>query len=122
MGNAELLQSLYAQDPKGGYWYKIWTGMRGIGKELVFSSLMAGSIIVHNASNQDIQVFVSKYSNSNGGDSWFALKAGQSDSWSRNNWEVVAFKKNDDSERAGVYTATNKMITFRSFGDIQVHD
>ncbi|KAK7437591.1 hypothetical protein VKT23_018489 [Stygiomarasmius scandens] len=81
---------------------------------------MTGSIIVHNESKQDIQVFVSKYSNSNGSDEWFVVKAGASDSWSRNNWEVVAFKNNNDTERAGVYVRTNMKITFVSFGDIQV--
>jgi len=81
---------------------------------------MTGSIIVHNKSKQDIHVFVSKYSNSNGSDEWFVVKAGASDSWSRNNWEVVAFKNNDDTERAGVYVQTNVKITFGSFGDIKV--
>ncbi|KAL0572587.1 hypothetical protein V5O48_009379, partial [Marasmius crinis-equi] len=79
---------------------------------------MAGSIIVHNKSNQDINVFVSKYSK-DGSDDWFVVKAGQSESWSRSGWELVAFKNSFDSQRAGVYIPSNRAVTFRSFGEIQ---
>ncbi|KAL0565981.1 hypothetical protein V5O48_016034 [Marasmius crinis-equi] len=88
---------------------------------LFYLTKMAGSIIVRNMSNQDINVFVSKYSNKSGDDNWFALKAGASDSWDRSGWELVAFKNGNDSQRAGVYIQANKSVTFRSFQDIRVN-
>ncbi|KAI0631126.1 hypothetical protein C8Q77DRAFT_1159828 [Trametes polyzona] len=79
---------------------------------------MAGSIIVVNASSSPCQVFVSKYSGGN--DNWFTLAPGQSDSWARDGWELVAFKSGDANynDRAGVYVRANSTITYRGLHNI----
>ncbi|KAI0807571.1 hypothetical protein C8Q74DRAFT_1228083 [Fomes fomentarius] len=77
-----------------------------------------GSIIVINASNEDISSFVSKYSD--GDDNWFKVTAGGRDSWSRKGWELVAFKNANDTKRAGVYVPVNSTVTFHSFTNIAV--
>ncbi|KAI0356081.1 hypothetical protein OH77DRAFT_1520632 [Trametes cingulata] len=81
-------------------------------------SQMAGSIIVINESCGPMHVFVSKYSNKNGGDAWYTIEAGERDSWSRPGWEVVAFKDANDTHRAGVYVPTNSTVTYRGLNDI----
>lgn len=79
---------------------------------------MTGSIIIHNASSGPCHVFVSKYSNSSGSDDWFILQAGQSDSWARNNWELVAFKNGDDTDRGGVYVRVDSTVTYHGVHNI----
>lgn len=79
---------------------------------------MAGSIIVHNKSSGACHVFVSKYSNSSGSDDWYILQPGQRDSWSRNGWEVVAFKNGDDSFRAGLYVKKDTTVVFNGMNSI----
>ena len=79
-----------------------------------------GAIIVVNNSSAAIHVFVSKYTNSNGSDEWYTIAAGKRDTWSRSGWELVAFKNEDDSMRAGVYIPINKKVVFYSFNNIQV--
>lgn len=79
-----------------------------------------GSIIVINSSSSHILVFVSKYSNPQGYDDWFKLAPGHRDSWSRSDWELVAFKDDNDTDRAGVYVRVNSCVTFKSFKEISV--
>ncbi|KAI9067848.1 hypothetical protein FKP32DRAFT_1588204 [Trametes sanguinea] len=79
-----------------------------------------GSIIVNNATGSTITVFVSKYSNSGGDDSWFNVPANTRESWSRNGWELVAFKNSNDTTRAGVYVSVESTVTFHSFSNITV--
>ncbi|KAI0676446.1 hypothetical protein C8Q78DRAFT_1073251 [Trametes maxima] len=78
------------------------------------------NIIVINNSSSAISVFVSKYSNSNGDDSWFTISPGARDSWNRAGWELVAFKNANDTNRAGVYVPTNAVVTFHDFVHISV--
>ncbi|KAI9067843.1 hypothetical protein FKP32DRAFT_216858 [Trametes sanguinea] len=77
-----------------------------------------GSIIVDNASSSAIFVFVSSYGG--GDDSWFSVPADTRESWSRDTWELVAFKNSDDTIRAGVYVDVDSVVTFYSFTDITV--
>ncbi|KAI8969778.1 hypothetical protein BD414DRAFT_502618 [Trametes punicea] len=79
-----------------------------------------GSIIVSNASSSPITVFVSKYSNSSGDDSWFTVPANTRESWDRNGWELVAFKNANDTDRAGVYVRVESTVTFHSLSNITV--
>ncbi|KAI0631114.1 hypothetical protein C8Q77DRAFT_1159815 [Trametes polyzona] len=79
---------------------------------------MGGSIIVINASSGPCHVFVSKYSHSSGHDDWFTLGPGQRDSWSRDGWEVVAFKNDGDTDRSGVYVNTNSTVTYHDLHNI----
>lgn len=81
---------------------------------------MTGSIIIHNATSQVCHVFVSKYSNNSANDSWFALQPGQSDSWGRNGWELVAFKNENDSDRGGVYVRVDSTVTYNGLNNINV--
>ncbi|KAI0676445.1 hypothetical protein C8Q78DRAFT_1073250 [Trametes maxima] len=74
------------------------------------------NIIVINKSSSAVSAFVSKYSNSDGDDSWFNLAPGARDSWNRAGWELVAFKNANDSNRAGVYVPSNAVVTFNDFG------
>ncbi|KAI0324311.1 hypothetical protein GY45DRAFT_1263066 [Cubamyces sp. BRFM 1775] len=76
-----------------------------------------GSIIVINSSSSDIFVFVSKHSNSSGFDDWSKLAPGERDAWSRNEWELVAFRNADDTARAGVYVPAWQLLR-----DVQVID
>ncbi|KAE9387415.1 hypothetical protein BT96DRAFT_927624 [Gymnopus androsaceus JB14] len=79
------------------------------------------SIIIENRSSETIYSFVSKYSNSKGSDEWYKIQAnGGADSWNRNNWELVAFKNEADSKRAGIYIPIDKKVIFHSFDDIRV--
>ncbi|CDO70369.1 hypothetical protein BN946_scf184999.g9 [Trametes cinnabarina] len=84
------------------------------------STSIMGSIIVNNATGSTITVFVSKYSNSGGDDSWFNVPANSRESWSRNGWELVAFKNSNDTTRAGVYVPVESTVTFHSFSNISV--
>ncbi|PPR04415.1 hypothetical protein CVT26_002282 [Gymnopilus dilepis] len=78
---------------------------------------------IRNASNvKDLYVFVSKYSNSNGDDSWFAVADNYDDpsksSWSRSGWELVAFQSSAAGARRGWYIQTNGQtvdLTFYGF-------
>ncbi|KAI0642683.1 hypothetical protein C8Q79DRAFT_1013353 [Trametes meyenii] len=78
------------------------------------------SIIVINKSSSAVSVFVSKYSNSSGDDSWFTVAAGGRDSWGRKGWELVAFKNASDTDRAGVYVPANSVVTFNDLAHISV--
>ncbi|KAJ8092625.1 hypothetical protein PM082_006950 [Marasmius tenuissimus] len=82
-----------------------------------------GSFIIHNKSPefQNIQAFVSNYCGQ-GSDSWYSVKPGQRDSWGRKDgwWEIVAFKDDNDTQRAGVYCKCNSTVIFYSFDDIRV--
>ncbi|RDX55353.1 hypothetical protein OH76DRAFT_1338416 [Lentinus brumalis] len=80
-----------------------------------------GAIIVVNSSSSPIHVFVSKYSNSNGSDEWFTIAPGKRDSWSRNGWELVAFKNANDTDRAGKYVPVNTEVVFTDFARIAVN-
>ncbi|KAI8976696.1 hypothetical protein BD414DRAFT_496269 [Trametes punicea] len=80
-----------------------------------------GSIIVHNATSVPISAFVSKYTNeSKGSDDWFTVAAHSRESWERDGWELVAFKNDDDTDRAGVYVRVDSTVTFYSLQDIVV--
>ncbi|KAI0763091.1 hypothetical protein BD413DRAFT_215211 [Trametes elegans] len=79
-----------------------------------------GSIIVINKHSEPIQVFVSKYSDENGSDAWCTLAPLQRDVWNRSGWELVAFKVNDDNQRAGIYVQTNTAIIFHNLHTISV--
>ncbi|KAI0631121.1 hypothetical protein C8Q77DRAFT_1159822 [Trametes polyzona] len=79
---------------------------------------MTGSIIIVNASSGPCHVFVSKYSYSQGDDSWFTLGPGQRDSWARNNWELVAFKNDGDSDRSGVYVRADTTVVYHSLHNV----
>ncbi|KAI0356075.1 hypothetical protein OH77DRAFT_1401902 [Trametes cingulata] len=79
---------------------------------------MAGSIIAVNETNEPMHVFVSTYSNDDGDDSWYTVGANRRESWDRDGWELVAFKNQDDSWRAGVYVPANSTVTYRGLDDI----
>ncbi|KAI0770934.1 hypothetical protein BD413DRAFT_613466 [Trametes elegans] len=82
---------------------------------------MSDSIIVHNASSGAIHAFVSKYTNDKGSDDWFTIGAGQRESWGRNQgWELVAFKNEGDTERAGVYVSVDSIVTYHSLSNTVV--
>jgi hypothetical protein len=78
------------------------------------------AIIVENKSSAPIQVFVSKYSNSDGNDKWFELQPGAKDSWNRSNWELVAFKIGSSGPRAGVYVDDGAIVSFHDLRNISV--
>ncbi len=80
--------------------------------------MQMGGILVVNSTSSPGSVFVSKYSNSKGDDSWYTLAAGARDTWDRSNWELVAFKNSGDTDRAGVYVRTNTTVTFHSLANI----
>lgn len=79
-----------------------------------------GSIIVINSSSSDIFAFVSKYSNSSGSDDWFKIAPGERESWNRGDWELVAFRDSNDTDRTGVYVRANSVVMFKSAKDISV--
>ncbi|TFK94871.1 hypothetical protein K466DRAFT_593169 [Polyporus arcularius HHB13444] len=80
-----------------------------------------GAIIVVNSSSSPVQVFVSKYSNSNGSDEWFTIAPGKRDSWARNGWELVAFKTGNDTNRAGKYVPVDTEVVFTDLAHITVN-
>ena len=82
---------------------------------------MAGGINIRNVSSGNCHVFVSKYSNKSASDDWYQVPAGQRESWQRNGWELVAFKNDSDSDRAGRYVAVNSTVTFKDLGNISVN-
>ena len=82
---------------------------------------MTGSIIVINNGTEACHVFVSKYTNKSASDDWYQVPAGQRESWQRNGWELVAFKNDSDSDRAGRYVAVNSTVTFKDLGNISVN-
>ncbi|KAI9068358.1 hypothetical protein FKP32DRAFT_1561945 [Trametes sanguinea] len=82
--------------------------------------MQMGSIIVINNSGTTVSVFVSKYSNDGGSDTWYVLEPGARDSWSRAGWEVVAFKNAKDTNRAGVYVPDDSTVTFTDLAHISV--
>lgn len=61
------------------------------------------NISVHNQTAGPISCFISKYSNTQGDDSWFVIPAGGVEVWRRRSWEVVAFKNAGDTARVGSY-------------------
>ncbi len=77
-----------------------------------------GSIIVINSSGQEVSAFVSKYSRNSADDNWFKVAANAHESWTRDGWELVAFKDSNDTHRAGVYVPVNSTVTFHSFTNI----
>ncbi|KAI0711015.1 hypothetical protein C8T65DRAFT_187148 [Cerioporus squamosus] len=79
-----------------------------------------GAIIIVNNSSSAVSVFVSKYSNSSGSDDWFSLGPGKSDSWTRNGWELVAFKNANDTDRAGRYVRQDAKVTYHDLANITV--
>ena len=79
-----------------------------------------GSIIVINNSTEACHVFVSKYSNKSASDDWFQVPPGQRESWQRNGWELVAFKNDGDTNRAGRYVRADTTVTFDGLGNITV--
>lgn len=79
-----------------------------------------GSMIVHNKSNSAVSCFVSKWTSDGGNESWFPLGANCRDSWSRNGWETVGFKNENDTKRAGIYVPINSTVIFYSFDNIKV--
>ena len=81
---------------------------------------MAGGINIRNVSSGNCHVFVSKYSNAQGSDDWYQLGPGQSDTWSRSGWELVAFKNDGDTNRAGRYVLADTTVTFDGLGNITV--
>ncbi|KAF8873592.1 hypothetical protein CPB84DRAFT_1690700, partial [Gymnopilus junonius] len=78
---------------------------------------------IRNASNvTDLQVFVSKYSNSNGNDGWYNVAGNFDDPtksfWNRDGWELIAFQSPRTSARRGwyIHTAGETVdITFYGF-------
>ncbi|KAH6905603.1 hypothetical protein BKA70DRAFT_1107454 [Coprinopsis sp. MPI-PUGE-AT-0042] len=54
-----------------------------------------------------IQVFISKYSNTNGIDDWYSVPpdfiSQQEDTWNRSRWEVVVFMDPSTGRRRGWY-------------------
>ncbi|KAI0366846.1 hypothetical protein BV20DRAFT_1055335 [Pilatotrama ljubarskyi] len=77
-----------------------------------------GSIIVVNETEGPMYVFVSSYSNDTGDDDWYNIGPRKRDSWDRDGWELVAFKNQDDTWRAGVYVPTDTTVTYRGLNDI----
>ena len=81
---------------------------------------MTGSIVVINNSFTPCHVFVSKYTNKSASDDWYTIPVAQRESWQRNGWELVAFKNDADTERAGKYVRVDSTVTFTSLGNIEV--
>ncbi|KAI0631147.1 hypothetical protein C8Q77DRAFT_189458 [Trametes polyzona] len=82
--------------------------------------MAVGSIIVVNANSLPCHVFVSKYSRPSAHDDWYTLEPGQRSSWTREGWELVAFKNAADTSRAGVYVRLNTTVTFHDLNAISV--
>jgi hypothetical protein len=78
------------------------------------------SIFVRNKSSEQVECFVTKFSNDKGDDSWYPLGAGKGDAWTRGEpgWELVAFKYKND--RAGVYVKGGSVVTFHDLKNITV--
>ena len=81
---------------------------------------MAGGINIRNVSSGNCHVFVSKYTNKSASDDWYTIPVAQRESWQRNGWELVAFKNDADTERAGKYVRVDSTVTFTSLGNIEV--
>lgn len=79
-----------------------------------------GSMQIQNKSNCRVVCFVSTYSNKDGSDAWYTISSQSGDTWIRMGWELVAFKDEDDTRRAGVYAPVNSRIIFHSFDNIVV--
>ncbi|KAI0366848.1 hypothetical protein BV20DRAFT_1001746 [Pilatotrama ljubarskyi] len=89
-----------------------------VGLQFLIHFIQMGSIIVVNDTNGPMYVFVSSYSNPTGHSDWYNIGPGKRDSWSRDGWELVAFKNEDDTKRAGVYVPVNSTVTYRGLDDI----
>ena len=77
-----------------------------------------GEIIVTNNSGAAVSVFVSN--TSGGSDAWYSVPDNTSETWSRTSWEVVVFKNDDDTDRAGVYVRVDSTVVYKSLDDISV--
>jgi hypothetical protein len=80
------------------------------------------AIFVRNKFSEQVECFVTKFSNDKGDDSWYKLGAGVSDSWARGEpgWELVAFRVGN--ERAGVYVKGGSVVTFHNLKKITVEE
>ncbi|KAJ2991119.1 hypothetical protein HDV02_003946 [Globomyces sp. JEL0801] len=72
-------------------------------------------ITLRNSSAHTIQVFVTKYSNSDGSDDWFELQPNAVEQWHRKNWECLVVK--DRGNRAGVYLSEGSTIRYQGQGE-----
>ncbi|KAI0323946.1 hypothetical protein GY45DRAFT_1332089 [Cubamyces sp. BRFM 1775] len=82
--------------------------------------MATGPIIVVNNSTGSVHAFVSIYNTPNGNGSWQLIPSGVAYSWSRNDWEVVAFKNADDTKRAGVYVQVDTTVIYNSLSNLIV--
>jgi hypothetical protein len=80
-------------------------------------------VTIKNKSGSNINAFVTTWSGG-GFDAWYPLHPGEEDTWKRNSngWDLVAFKDDGDTHRAGVYVKLPKTIVFNAFNDIRIVD
>ncbi|KAH6897812.1 hypothetical protein BKA70DRAFT_1116107 [Coprinopsis sp. MPI-PUGE-AT-0042] len=68
----------------------------------------------------NIEVFVSKYSNSNGSDEWYKVApdftSRSADTWNRTGWEVVVFKDPSTGKRRGWYLKGEGTLQLTFYG------
>lgn len=77
--------------------------------------------MVENKSGKTVEVFVSRYSNTNGSQAWVTLKHGETDTRPRYYYELVVFREPGvDAKREGVYVAHDSHIVFNGFGAIEI--
>ena len=73
------------------------------------------NIRVFNGTGRSIRVFISKYSHNGGSDEWWKLVAGDSDTWVRYGWELLAVEF-DDGDRRGIYFQASWDRTVNVYG------
>ena len=80
---------------------------------------MTGHFVVVNNSSATVSAFTSKYSYPKGTDAWQRIPPGASRTWTRDDWEVIAFSTGADN-RAGLYVKVNKTIIYNSLSDLVI--
>jgi hypothetical protein len=80
------------------------------------------AIFVRNKSSEEVECFITNFTNSKGDDNWCKLGAGKGDAWVRGEpgWELVAFRVKND--RAGVYVKVGTVVNFHNLKKITFDD
>ncbi|KAJ3287165.1 hypothetical protein HDU79_005890 [Rhizoclosmatium sp. JEL0117] len=70
-----------------------------------------GRIRVHNKSNETIAVYVSKYENDSGSDSWYDIAPNTCDDWKRDKTQLVVVKTQSGASY-GYYLSPGHLVTY----------
>jgi len=73
---------------------------------------------VINQSGETISVFVSKYTEQDGSDSWFKIQPNAQETFKRKGWELVAVSFDPDDDRRGVYVKCPATVRIHSKNNI----